>query len=105
MNLVDAVSMLQLDKYCEINSIFVNAMTDILKQPNTNFYMFGFIEQNNNSMLESSITLDIMNKFKRMNVEYFFDVISEMNIDHSKLDIKYTKDEFHIIDTIVYILI
>jgi hypothetical protein len=65
--------------------------------------MFGFIEQNNSSILESSITLEIMNKFKNMNVEYFFDIVSEMDIESSRVENKYSKDEFHIIDTIVKI--
>jgi hypothetical protein len=100
-NLIDSISTLQLDKYTEVNSILASVLTDILKIPNSSFYMFGFIEQNNSSILESSITLEIMNKFKNMNVEYFFDIVSEFNIDNSGIDNKYSKDEFHIIDTIV----
>jgi hypothetical protein len=77
-------------------------LTEILKVPNSNFYLFGFIEQNNSSILESTITLDIMSKFKNMNVEYFFDLIHEMNLENSNFENKYTRDEFHTIETIVY---
>jgi hypothetical protein len=102
-NLIEAISTLQLEKYSEINSILANVLTDILKIPNSCFYMFGFIDQNNNSMMESSITLDIMKKFKAMNVEYFFDIVSEMEIDNSRNENRYSKNEFHIIETIVKI--
>jgi hypothetical protein len=100
-NLIDSISGLQLDKYSEINSILVSVLTDIFKVPNSCFYMFGFIEQNNSSLLPSSITLDIMNKFKNMNVEYFFDIVSEIGVDNSGVDVKYSKNEYHIIEIIV----
>jgi hypothetical protein len=78
----------------------VSVITEIIKIPNSSFYIFAFIEQNEKSILESTITLEIMNKFKGLNVEYFFDVVQEMRIDNSNVGIKYSKDEFHIIEMI-----
>jgi hypothetical protein len=67
--------------------------------------MFGFLEQNSGSLLQSSVTLDTMNKFKQMNVDYFFGIVSEMNIDNSEIQVKYSKNEFHVIETIVTFII
>ncbi len=100
-NLIESISSVNLDKFSEVNSILVSVLTEILKIPNSNFFMFGFIDQNEKSILESTITLEIMNKFKSLNVEYFFDVVQEVNLENSNLGIKYSKDEFHIIETIV----
>jgi hypothetical protein len=99
-NLIEAISAVDMDKFSDINSILVSVMTEILKIPNSNFYLFGFIDQNEKSILESTITLEIMNKFKTLNIEYFFDVVQEMKIENSNIGIKYSKDEFHIIEMI-----
>mgnify|MGYP000370251211 CR=1 FL=1 len=99
-NLIEAISAVDIHKYSDINSILVSVMTEILKIPNSNFYLFGFVDQNDKSILESTITLEIMNKFKSLNIEYFFDVVQEMRVENSNIGIKYSKDEFHIIEMI-----
>ena len=99
-NLIESIVTLDLTKYSEVNSVLASLITSIFKIPNTSCCLFGFINQNENSILESTITLEIMNKFKLLNIDYFFDVLHEMELDYS-IDNKYPKEEFHEIQSIV----
>jgi hypothetical protein len=100
-NMIEAVSAIDLEKYSEVNSILVSVISQILKIQNTQLFIFGFIDQNDSSILESTVTLELMNKFKNFNAEYFFDIVQEMNFENSNIDNKYLKEEFHIIEIIV----
>lgn len=99
-NLIESISTLDLTKYSEVNSSLASLITEILRVQNTNFLFFGFINQNDSSILESTVTLEIMNKFKSLHIDYFFDVVQEMNLDYSNIDNKYSKEEFHLIEMI-----
>lgn len=101
-NFVEAISSVDLEKYSEINSNLCNLLVDILRSHNSSIFIFGFINQNENSLYESTVTLELMNKFKNLNAEYFFDVVHEMNIDISNMnENKYFKEEYYIVDLIV----
>jgi hypothetical protein len=101
-NFVEAISSVDLEKYSEINSSLCNILIDILRTHNSSIFMFGFINQNENSLYESTVTLELMNKFKNLNSEYFFDVVQEMNFDISNMnEHKYFKEEYYIVDMIV----
>lgn len=100
-NLIESIATLDLTKYSEVNSSLASLVTELLRVQNTNFLFFGFINQNESSVLESTVTLEIMNKFKNLHVDYFFDVVQEMNLDYSNIDNKYSKEEFHLIEMIV----
>jgi hypothetical protein len=104
-NLIESISAVDLEKYSEINSILCTLITEILRVQNSSIFMFGFIDQNDNSIFESTVTLEIMNKFKNLNSDYFFDVVQEMNIDISNMnDNKYLKDEYHVTESIVSLI-
>lgn len=99
-NLIESIASQDLEKYSEVNSILASLITEIMRIQNTTFFFFGFIDQNDSSILESTVTLEIMNKFKNINTDYFFDVVQDMNIDIANED-NNLKEEYHIIDNIV----
>ena len=101
VNLIDAIYPQDLEKYSAVNSILCSLVTEILRVQNSSFFLFGFIDQNDNSILESTVTLQIMNKFKNINPDYFFDVVQDLNIDISNMNENNNlKEEFHTIDNI-----
>jgi hypothetical protein len=103
-NFIDAMSQVDLEKYSEINSSLCHILNDILRNNNSSIFMFAFINQNESSLRESTVTLELMNKIKNLNTEYFFDVVQEMNIDISNMyDNKYFKEEYYIAEVIVRI--
>lgn len=101
-NLIESIATLDLTKYSELNSILASLISTIFKIPNTSCIFFGFIDQNEDSILESTITLEILNKCKTLNIDYFFDVVHEMELNYSNIDNKYPKEEFHVIQSVVY---
>lgn len=101
-NLIESIATPDLTKYSEVNSILASLVTDLLRIQNSNFFFFGFINQNESSALESTVTLEIMNKLKNLRVDDFFEAVQEMNLDYSNIDNKYSKEEFHLIETIVF---
>lgn len=100
-NLFESMASLDFQKYSEVNSTLTNVIQDIMKVNNTSLFMFGFIDQNENSILESTVTLEIMNKFKNINSDYFFDIVQEMDLDVSCIANRYLKEEFHVAEMIV----
>ena len=87
-------------KYCSINSTIATVIADILKTPNSIFMFFGFIDQNDDSFKESFITLDIMNKFKKVNLKAFFDELKKLSLDISVVN-KYSAQDYKLIEEIV----
>lgn len=63
--------------------------------------MFGFVEQNQNSILETTTTLELLTKFQTLNIAYFFDIMQELNLNTTVSENKYSKYEFYTIDSIV----
>jgi hypothetical protein len=100
-NLIEAIISLDLTKFSEVNSTLASLVTEILKIQNSIFYFFGFINQNEDSVLESTVTLEIMNKLKNLHTDYFFDIVQEMELNYSNIENKYSKEEFHLIEMIV----
>jgi hypothetical protein len=101
-NMFEAISSLDLQKYSEINSSLCSSLVDILRTHNSSIFMFAFINQNEASLSESTVTLELMMKFKNLNSDYFFDVAQEMNIDISNInDDKYFKEEYYVAEMIV----
>lgn len=104
-NLIESIATLDFEKYTEINSTLNQVLIDILKISNSTHFLFGFIDQNEASILESSVTLGIMNKFKTLNTDYFFDIVHDMKIDSSRIGNKCFNREFQTIEIMVYIII
>jgi len=101
-NMFESMSSFDLQKYSEINSSLCSTLVDILRTHNSSIFMFAFINQNEASLSESIVTLELMTKFKSLNSDYFFDVAQEMNIDISNInDEKYFKEEYYLADMIV----
>jgi hypothetical protein len=98
-NLFEALSSADLDKYSEINSTFCNILLETLRIQNSFVFMFAFINQNESTLSESTVTLELMNKFKEINTEFFFDYVQEVDMDIS--DINQNKDEYYIAELIV----
>jgi hypothetical protein len=100
-NLIESIAAVDFEKYSEVNSTLTSLLTEIFRtSQNYSTFIFGFIDQNDNSILESTASLEILNKFKIMNTDYFFACLQEMNIDVSELDNKFLKEEFHVIEII-----
>jgi hypothetical protein len=100
-NLVEAIHSQDLVKYSEVNSVFCSLVTDILRIQNSSLFFFGFIDQNEPSILESTVTLEIMNKFKNLNPDAFFEILQELNLDISNMNENNNlKEEFHTIENI-----
>jgi len=64
---------------------------------------FGFIDQNDDSLQESFITLDIINKFKSLNLRAFFNELRKHSLDTSLVD-KYSTHDYKVIEAIVIII-
>ena len=99
-NLIEALSDTDVNKYLEINSTLTILISDILKQ-NTFLFFFGFINPNIQNISQSIFTLEISNKIKNMELEDFFDLLQDIKKENSLMDYKYTKEYFHILQTIV----
>lgn len=63
---------------------------------------FGLIDQNDESLQESFITLDIINKFKILNLRVFFNELKKHSLDISLVN-KYSTQDYKVIETIVKI--
>ena len=100
--LIEALSDTDVNKYLEINSTLTILISDILKQ-NTFLFFFGFINPNSFNIPQTIFTLEISNKFKNICPDYFFDVLQDIKKENSFFDNKYTKEYFHILQTIVRI--
>jgi len=98
--LIEALSDIDVNKYLEINSTLTILISDILKQ-NTFLFFFGFINPNIQNITQTIFTLEISNKFKNICPDYFFDLLQEIKKENSLIDYKYTKEYFHILQTIV----
>lgn len=98
--LIEALSDTDINKYSEINSILSFLISDILKQ-NIFIFFFGFINTSTESISETMFTLELTNKMKNICPDYFFDILQDMKRDNSFMDNKYTKDDFHTLQTIV----
>lgn len=99
-NLYEAISNNDVEKFCEINSLLTSAIIDVFRIQNSSLIFFGFIDPNEHAIMESLITLEILTKFKMINLAYFFDSLQEVNVENS-LFIKYSKQEFYILENIV----
>ena len=99
-NLYEAISNNDIEKFCEINSLLSSAIIDVFRIQNSNLMLFGFIDPNELAIMESLITLEILMKFKMINLSYFFDTLQEVNIENSLFN-KYSKQEFYILENIV----
>ena len=98
-NLVEAIHAQDLEKYSEINSVLCSLITEILRIQNSTYFFFGFIDQNEPSILESTVTLEIMNKFKNLNPDSFFEILQDLNLDISNMNENNNlKEEFHTIE-------
>jgi hypothetical protein len=100
--LIEALSDTDINKYSEINSILSYLISDILKQ-NIFIFFFGFINISTEFISETMFTLELTNKMKNICPDYFFDILQDMKRDNSFMDNKYTKDDFHTLQTIVKI--
>jgi hypothetical protein len=98
-NFIEAMSSVDLEKYSEINSTLCNVLIEIMRNHNSSIFMFAFVNQNESTLTESTVTLELMNKFKNINTEYFFDVVQEMNMDISNMN--ENKEEYYIAEIIV----
>lgn len=99
-NLFESIASFDLEKYSEINSVVASSIIDILRMQNSSLFVFGFVDQDQASIYESTVTLEILNKVKLFNIDYFFSLVQEMNINLSETDNKYLKEEFHIVEII-----
>jgi hypothetical protein len=99
-NLIESIASHDFEKFSQVNSILCSVISDIFRNQNSTYFLFGFIDHNYNSVLETTITLEMMNKFKNINPDYFFDIVSDMNLDNEK-DENNLKEEYQIIDNIV----
>lgn len=99
--LLEAIATHDIKKYGQIKSVLTSLIIEVLKISNSTFFLFGFIEQNDKSVLESTVTLDILSKFMKMSPNFFFEILNDTcqsnlkNEGNENLD-----EEFHIIDTI-----
>jgi len=104
-NLIESIASQDFNKYSQVNSIISTLLTDIFKIQNTTYFFFGFINQNDGSIIESNVTLEIMNKFKNIYPDTFFDVVQDLNLDIINEE-NNLKEEYHVIENIVnYIFI
>ncbi len=99
-NLFEAIGSNDIKKYCSINSIIAIEIADILKVQNSACMFFGFIDQNDESLQESFITLDIINKFKTLNLRNFYNELKKHSLDISLVN-KYSTQDYKIIEDIV----
>ena len=100
-NLIEAISAQDLEKYSQVNSILCSLIIEIMRIQNSTYFFFGFIDQNDYSLLESTVSLEIMNKFKNVNPDYFFEFVQDMNIDISNMnDNNNLKEEFYSVENI-----
>lgn len=98
--LIEALSDTDVNKYLEINSTLTILISDILKQ-NTFLFFFGFINPNLINTSQTMFTLEITNKIRNICPDFFFDIVQEIKKENSLIDYKYTKENFHILQTIV----
>lgn len=101
-NLIESMSDINLDKFTSLNSKVISVIVDIFRTKNLSLTLFAFINPFENSTIESLITLEIMNKFKKINLNLFFEALQDLNADISIFN-KYTKEEFYLLDNIVII--
>lgn len=101
-NLFEAISNNDVEKFCDINSVLTSAVIEIFRIQNSSLIFLAFIDPNELSTMESLITLEIMTKFKMINLGYFFDILQEVNVEMSLFN-KYSKQEFYILDNIVHL--
>jgi hypothetical protein len=99
-NLFESISNNDFEKFCEINSVLTSALIEILRIHNSSLMFFGFIDPNETAVMESLITLEILMKFKMINLSYFFDTLQEVNVESSIFN-KYSKQEFYTLENIV----
>jgi hypothetical protein len=100
-NLIEAIHSQDLEKYSDVNSVYCSLITEILRIQNSTLFFFGFIDQNEPSILESTVTLEIMNKFKNLNSDDFFEILQDLNLDISNMNENNNlKEEFHTIENI-----
>jgi hypothetical protein len=99
-NLIESIANIETDKFLEVNSILTSTLLEILKIPRMNIMFFGFVNPSESNLKESLITLEIINKVKMINLEYFFDSLNEMNVSLYAFN-NYSKQEFYLIDNIV----
>ena len=99
-NLFEAIGSNDVKKYCNVNSIVAIEIADILKLQNSACMFFGFIDQNDESLQESFITLDIINKFKTLNLTVFFNELKKHSLDISIVN-KYSTQDYKVIEDIV----
>jgi hypothetical protein len=98
--LIEALSDTDINKFTDINSILSFLISDILKQ-NIFIFFFGFINYNMECNSETIFTLELTNKIKNICPDYFFDILQDIKRENSFMDNKYTKDDFHTLQTIV----
>lgn len=100
-NLIEAVAYNDIEKFTEIHSILTSAVIDVFRMQHPSLWFFGFIDPGELATMESLITLEILSRFKTINLGYFFDTLQEMNIETSMFN-KYSKQEFHLLENIVH---
>jgi hypothetical protein len=99
-NLFESVSNNDIEKFSEIHSILTSSIVDVFRVQNPSLWFFGFIDPNELATMESLITLEILSRFKTINLGYFFDALQEVHIDSSIFN-KYSKQEFYMLENIV----
>lgn len=101
-NLVESMKDKNLNQFSEVKSILCHLIINILRNNNLSVYFFGFIDQNEKSILNSTVTLEIMKKIKYLNAENFFEVLHELNINVSNLnDENILKEEYLTVEKIL----
>jgi hypothetical protein len=94
-NLIESIYYKNIDKFSEVKSILCHLIITILRIPNLSVFFFGFIDQNEKSILNSTVTLEMMMKLKNLNFENFFAYALDLNIDFSNLnDENILKEDF-----------
>jgi hypothetical protein len=110
-NMIEAISSQDKEKYSEVKSLICSLISDIFKINNSTFFIMGFVDQNDSSILESTVTLEIMNYFMKMTPNSFSEMIQDFNSfsemiqdfnqeNSTQNGNENLKEEYHIIETI-----
>jgi hypothetical protein len=100
-NMIEAIASQDREKYSEVKSLVCSLINDIFRINNSTFFIFGFVDQNDSSVLESTVTLEIMNYFMKTSPNTFSEMVQDFLQENTQQnENENLKEEYHIIETI-----